>query len=238
MNSGSTLVLYYQSKNMHIQSEPEILYFGTPVVLISSCNEDGSVNLAPISSIFWLGWRCIIGISAASKTTHNIIRNKSCTLNLPSVHEASAVNRLAMTTGSNPVPTGKKIKGYRHVKDKFGIANLTKVPSETITAPRIQECPVQMEAKLQAIHSIAEDDENQNGKILTMEFRILRVYLDQTILMKGSINRVNPDKWKPLIMSFQKFYGLGEQVVSSRLATIPEILYHSPDLDRARIKLG
>lgn len=221
---------------MHIQSEPEILYFGTPVVLISTCNEDGSFNVAPISSIFWLGWRCIIGISAASKTTHNIIRNKSCTLNLPSVHEAAAVDRLALTTGSNPVPNGKKMKGYRYVKDKFGIANLTNVPSETITAPRIKECPVQMEAKLQAIHSISEDDENQNGKILTMEFRILRVYLDQTIIMKNSINRVNPDKWKPLIMSFQKFYGLGEQVHPSKLSTIPEVLYHSPDMDKARRK--
>jgi flavin reductase (DIM6/NTAB) family NADH-FMN oxidoreductase RutF len=221
---------------MHVQSEPEILYFGTPVVLISTCNEDGGFNVAPISSIFWLGWRCIIGISAASKTTHNIIRNKSCTLNLPSVREAAAVNQLALTTGSNPVPNGKKIKGYRHVKDKFGIANLTDVSSETVTAPRIQECPVQMEAKLQAIHSIAEDDENQSGKILTMEFRILRVYLDQNILMKGSFNRVNPDKWKPLIMSFQKFYGLGDQVHPSRLATIPEVLYHSPDMDKARRK--
>ena len=221
---------------MHIKSEPEILYFGTPVVLISTCNEDGSFNVAPISSIFWLGWRCIIGISAASKTTHNIIRNKSCTLNLPSVHEANAVNRLALTTGSNPVPNGKKLKGYRHVKDKFGIANLTNVPSETITAPRIKECPVQMEAKLQAIHPIAEDDESQNGKILTMEFRILRVYLDHTIIMKDCTNRVNPDKWKPLIMSFQKFYGLGDQVHTSKLSTIPEVLYHSPDMDKARRK--
>jgi flavin reductase (DIM6/NTAB) family NADH-FMN oxidoreductase RutF len=221
---------------MHVKSEPEILYFGTPVVLISTCNEDGSFNVAPISSVFWLGWRCIIGISAASKTTHNIIRNKSCTLNLPSVCEAPAVNRLALTTGSNPVPNGKKIKGYRHVKDKFEIANLTDVPSEMITAPRIQECPVQMEAELQAVHSLAADDENQNGKIVTMEFRILRVYLDEEILIKGSVNRVNPDKWKPLIMSFQKFYGLGDQVHPSRLATIPEALYHSPDMDKVRRK--
>jgi flavin reductase (DIM6/NTAB) family NADH-FMN oxidoreductase RutF len=219
---------------MHIQSEPEILYFGTPVVLISTCNEDGSFNIAPISSIFWLGWRCIIGISAASKTTHNIIRNKSCTLNLPSVHEASAVNRLALTTGSNPVPCSKKLKGYRYEKDKFGIANLTAVTSGMITAPRIEECLVQMEAKFQATHSIAEDDENLNGKTLTMEFRILRVYLDRTILVKGTSNRIDPDKWKPLIMSFQKFYGLGEQVHPSRLASIPELLYHSPDMDNAR----
>ena len=30
--------------------EPAILYFGTPVVLIGSTNDDGSFNLAPTSS--------------------------------------------------------------------------------------------------------------------------------------------------------------------------------------------
>src|SRR5450631_2389744 len=109
---------------MHKRSEPEILYFGTPVVLISTCNEDGSYNVAPISSVFWLGWRCVIGISAASKTTENILRNKSCVLNLPSVNEVAAVDRLALTTGSDPVPEGKKRKGYHHVRDKFKSAKL------------------------------------------------------------------------------------------------------------------
>ena len=33
-----------------IEIEPAILYFGTPVVLIGTCNEDGSYNLAPMSS--------------------------------------------------------------------------------------------------------------------------------------------------------------------------------------------
>jgi flavin reductase (DIM6/NTAB) family NADH-FMN oxidoreductase RutF len=218
---------------MHKVCEPEILYFGTPVVLIGSCNEDGSYNVAPISSIFWLGWRCIIGISAFSKTTQNIIRNGSCTLNLPSVNEVAAVNRLALTTGSNPVPSGKKQKGYQYEKNKFELAGLTAVSSDTITAPRVDECPVQMEAILQVVHAIAEDDPEQNGKILTMEFRIQRVHLEESILMNGSIKRVDPDKWKPLIMSFQKFYGLNGQVHSSKLATIPEILYHSPDMNKA-----
>jgi hypothetical protein len=37
---------------MHVRSQPGILYFGTPVVLISTINEDGSYNLAPMSSAF------------------------------------------------------------------------------------------------------------------------------------------------------------------------------------------
>jgi len=41
--------------NIHVRVEPAILYFGTPVVLVSSENEDGSSNLAPMLSAFWLG---------------------------------------------------------------------------------------------------------------------------------------------------------------------------------------
>ncbi|HTB24048.1 MAG TPA: flavin reductase family protein [Puia sp.] len=219
---------------MHKRSEPEILYFGTPVVLISTCNEDGSFNIAPISSIFWLGWRCVIGISALSKTTENISRNRECVLNLPSVNEVSAVNRLALTTGSHQIPEGKKRKGYIYVRNKFSQACLTTQISDTVSAPRIKECPVQMEARLEDIHGIAENNPKEKGKILTMEFKIQRVYLEESIIMDDYDNRVDPDKWKPLIMSFQKFYSLSEQVQNSKLAQIPEYLYHSQDMDNAR----
>ena len=43
--------------------------------------------------------------------------------------------------------------------------------------------------------------------------------------MPDNFNHVDADKWRPLIMSFQKFYGLGEQVHESTLAQIPEHLY-------------
>jgi hypothetical protein len=35
-------------------------------------------------------------------------------------------------------------------------------------------------------------------------------------------------------MSFQKFYGLGHQVHTSTLSSIPEAVYRSADLDKAR----
>ncbi len=49
----------------HVVLEPAILYLGTPVVLISTVNEDDSHNLAPMSSAFWLGWRCMLGLDAS-----------------------------------------------------------------------------------------------------------------------------------------------------------------------------
>ena len=117
---------------MHITSEPPILYFGTPVVLISTVNEDGSYNLAPMSSVFWLGWRCLLGLSAVSKTPQNMLRARECVLNLASVDNVAAVNRLARTTGSHPVPEAKVCRGYRFKRDKFAVAGLTAVASDTV----------------------------------------------------------------------------------------------------------
>ena len=219
---------------MHINSEPPILYFGTPVVLISTLNEDGSCNLAPMSSAFWLGWRCLLGLAAFSKTTQNMIRTGECVLNLPSVNEVTAVNRLALTTGSDPVPEFKLRKGYRHEADKFGIAGLTPMASETVAPPRVRECPVQLEASVTATHRVGEDNPAQRGFILCIETRIRRVHAEESIMMSGEENRIDPDKWRPLIMSFQQFYGLGPQLQDSTLGTIPETMYRSSDMELAR----
>jgi flavin reductase (DIM6/NTAB) family NADH-FMN oxidoreductase RutF len=219
---------------MHVTAEPAILYLGTPVVLISTTNADGSYNLAPMSSAFWLGWRCMLGLSAESKTTENMKRTGECVLNLPSADLAAAVNRLARTTGSNPVPEKKVRRGYRFERDKFGIAGLTPVESETVWPPCVQECHVQLEASVEAVHELAEGDPMLKGRTNCFEVRIQRVHIEESILMAGEPNRIDPDKWRPLIMSFQKFYGLGPQVHESTLAQIPEAMYRSPDVDRAR----
>ena len=96
----------------HRVTEPNILYFGTPVVLISTLNPDGTANLAPMSSAFWLGWRCMLGLAASSQTTQNLLRTGECVLNLPSSAQAHAVDRIARTTGTDPVPESKLARGY------------------------------------------------------------------------------------------------------------------------------
>ena len=219
---------------MHQTIEPGILYFGTPVVLISTVNADGSFNLAPMSSAFWLGWRCVLGLAAASKTTENLIRTRECVLNLPSAAEVGMVDRLALTTGSDPVPEGKQRRGYRHHADKFGLSGFTPLPSQTVAAPRAKECPVQLEAVVEAVHGIAADDPVLQGRVVTLEVRIQRVHAEQSILMDGHDNRIDPNKWRPLILSFQEFYGLSPKLHPSALGTIPEDLYRGPDLERAR----
>lgn len=205
-------------------------------MLISSLNEDGFPNLAPMSSAFWLGWRCILGLDAGSKTTQNMIRTGQCVLNLPSDDMVAAVNRLALTTGCDPVPPAKMHRGYRHERDKFGISGLTPLRSETVAPPRALECPVQLEASVEAVHGVADDDARFRGHLVSIEVRVQRVHLHDAILAIGEANRIDPDKWRPLIMSFQKFYGLGPQLADSVLARVPEQFYRSPDIDRARLE--
>ncbi|MBR8174573.1 flavin reductase family protein [Burkholderia ambifaria] len=219
----------------HRVTEPNILYFGTPVVLVSTLNPDGTANLAPISSAFWLGWRGVIGIAASSQTTRNLMRTGECVLNLPSSAQAHAVDRIARTTGTHPVPESKRARGYVYEPDKFGTAGLAETPSQTVWSPRALECPIHLEAVVAATHGLAEETPDLRGKITVFEVRIQRVHVHPDLLMDGHPNRIDPDKWSPLIMSFQKFYGLEpRQVHASRLAEIPERAYRSPDIERSR----
>jgi len=211
---------------LHRASEPAILYFGTPVVLISTVNQDGSYNLAPMSSAWWLGWRCVLGLAASSKTPQNMLRTRECVLNLPDAGLVGRVNRLARTTGTDPVPEIKQRRGYRHVHDKFGLAGLTADPSEIVAAPRVRECPVHLEATVEAVHPMAENDPKMRGRQLAFEVRIRRAHIEESILAADDPNRIDPDKWRPLIMSFQRFYGLADgELHASELARIPEALY-------------
>ncbi len=209
------------SREPHRTIHPPILYAGTPVVLIGSINPDGSPNVAPISSAWWLGWNCVLGFGTRSQTPQNIQRTRQCTINLPSVREAHFVDRLARLTASKVVPPHKLAMGYTHCADKFAASGLNPEPAEYVQAPLIRECPLQMEAELSATHTLTPEA----GNLVALELRILRVRAHPAILRPTDPDRIDPDQWRPLIMSFCSFYGLGEQVHPSRLAEISESLY-------------
>jgi flavin reductase (DIM6/NTAB) family NADH-FMN oxidoreductase RutF len=209
---------------MHKSVEPSILYFGTPVVLISTRNEDGSANVAPMSSAWWLGWNCMLGLGAKGHTSANLLREKECVLNLPSVREVEAVNRLARLTGADPVPPHKVAMGYRHERDKAGVAGLTLEEAELVRARRVRECPVQLEAVVETVREFGTRPDKAPGAY-AFEVRVVRAHVEESILMEGTEDRIDPDRWRPLMMSFCQFYGLGERVWDSTLARIPERAY-------------
>jgi flavin reductase (DIM6/NTAB) family NADH-FMN oxidoreductase RutF len=90
----------------------------------------------------------MLGLEGSSKTTENLRRTRQMVIDLPSVDQVAAVDRLAKTTGSNPVPADKLERGFRYEKRKFEVAGLTPVASETVTPLRVLECPVQLESRV------------------------------------------------------------------------------------------
>lgn len=198
---------------MHKTIDPKILYFGTPIVLISTLNKDGSPNLAPMSSAWWLNQSCMLGMSSKSQTVQNLLRERQCVLNLPSADLVSAVDRLALFTGMNPVPDSKAEMGYQYEPDKFGTGKLTPLPSDLVSAPLVKECPVQLEALVEKVHSF--DDPSP---IVAIEVKIVRTHIEEQILMEGEKKYIDPEKWRPLIMNYCEFFTLGPKLHPSRLA--------------------
>src|SRR5581483_3137647 len=102
----------------HVAIEPSILYFGTPVVLLSTENEDGSANLAPMSSAWALGRTVVLGLGRDGQSAHNLAARSDLVINLPTPGQWRAVERLAPLTGRDPVPASKHV-GCRFEPDKF-----------------------------------------------------------------------------------------------------------------------
>lgn len=192
-----------------------MLYFGTPVALISTQNPDGSASLAPMSSVWWVGGSCLLGLDETSTTTINLQRTKELVLNLPDPSLVRAVDRLALYTGARDVPAHKHAKGYEFLADKFGHAGLTPVPSDLVEPPRVAECPIALEATVIEVRAF----DGADSRVLAVEARIVRTHAFADVLILGSDRHIDPERWDPLIMKFTHLYGHGTRLQPSRLAT-------------------
>lgn len=186
-----------------MEIKPRILYFGTPVVLLSTENTDGSANLAPMSSAWALGWTVVLGIGADGQTAHNLRARPDVVVNLPAPHQWEAVERLAPLTGRSPVPAAKPL--FRHERAKFEAAGLTPEPSRLVRPPRVAECPLQLEARASAVRPDAAQD------FLIVEAEVLAVHADPELVVPGT-EHVDPRAWSPLIYNFRHYFGLGPQL--------------------------
>lgn len=189
---------------------PKILYFGNPVALISTINEDGSHNLAPISSFWTLGWTMTLGLLNDTQTLKNFRKHPDCAVNLPTPEMWEQVERLAPLTGLNPVPEKKRAQ-FHYEPDKFSAAGFTSLPSEIVKAIRVTECPVQMEARMCKMHPLEGDPRLTNlGGGTAVEVEVLRVHARRDLIVKD--HYIAADKWQPLIYNFRHYFGLGEEL--------------------------
>ncbi|MGE5333163.1 MAG: flavin reductase family protein [Nitrososphaerota archaeon] len=185
---------------------PKILYFGTPVVLITTANDDGSANLAPMSSAWALGSTIVLGLGEEGKTAENLARTGECVLNLPSADMWQAVEKLAPLTGKNPVPEYKRASAFRYERAKFAAAGLTPQPSARVAPPRVAECPLQIEAQVRDIRSF----HNAASGALVVEVEAVMVHASAEIIQDES--HIRPGAWHPLIYNFRHYFGLGPEL--------------------------
>lgn len=182
---------------------PKILYFGTPVVLISSMDMEGHANLSPMSSAWALGQNVILGLSTLGKTFENIKSTGELTLNFPDKHIWKNVELLAPLTGKNPVPESKRGL-YSYEGNKFEAANLTELRSQKVKPPMVKECPIRMEAIVKNICPL----DDSSIQAASVEVSIIMVHARRDIVLDK--NHIDPEKWKPLIYSFRHYFSLDE----------------------------
>ncbi|MFC7216970.1 flavin reductase family protein [Streptomyces polyrhachis] len=197
----------------HLEIEPSILYFGTPVALLSTENQDGSFNLAPISSAWALGQTVVIGLGREGQTAYNLARRPELVISLPAPAQWPAVERLAPLTGRDPVPLAKA-EGYRFEPDKFAAAGLTGAPSHLVRPPRVAECPIQLEARAQRVGP------DVSGEFVIVEAAVCTVHADARIVVPGT-DHIDPAAWSPLIYNFRHYFGLGPERGHSHRSQTP-----------------
>ncbi len=198
---------------MHAVVPLKVFYFGTPVVIISSTNEDGSTNIAPMSSAWWLGQDAMFAMATSSHTTANLLRDDECVMNLAPSTLVGAVDRLALLTGSTVPPAYKVRQGYRHEPDKFAASGLTRQAADLVRPDRIAECPIQLECRIVARH----DFHASNATAVAFQATVLRAHVLDDLVIPGTAY-VDPLRWDPLIMKFCDFFGNAESLHPSRLA--------------------
>ncbi|MBV8767865.1 MAG: flavin reductase family protein [Hyphomicrobiales bacterium] len=186
--------------------KPSILYFGTPVVLITTLNPDATVNISPMSSAWALGDRVVLGCTASGQGIENLRRERECVLNFPSPKLWRNVERIARATGKHDVPPEKAAIGYEFVADKFALAKLAPTPSETVEPPRIAECPLQFEAEL--VEARPSNGADGRTAFFIAETRVKRVHAHRDVVVEGT-NHIDPARWEPLLYVFRHYFGTG-----------------------------
>ena len=193
----------------HLTIEPSVLYVGTPVVLVTSLNPDGTTNISPMSSAWALFDRIVLGLTSTSKGAENILRNGELVLNFPSPQLWPKIEAIARLTGRDPVPPHKKKIGYRFEPAKFDVSGFTPQVAHRVRPLRIAQCPLQFEAELVARHDPGGEWPRERPEAFRIiEAKVVRVHAHRRIVIPGT-HHIDTAKWSPLLYVFRHYFGTG-----------------------------
>ena len=166
--------------------------FPMPVLMISTYNEDGTVD---VMNMAW-GGVCAenmvaLNIDEDHKTSENIKRTGAFTLSIADIDHIEEADFFGIATGNK-------------MKDKFERSGLHAVKSSRVNAPIMQEFPLTLECK------VVECQNTVYGFRVLGE--ILNVLADEKVLDEKG--KVNPVKLNAFVFDqFQNgYYAIGEKV--------------------------
>lgn len=68
-----------------------------------------------------------------------------------------------------------------------------------------------------------QDAPDVKGAVVALEVKIIQTRVDEELRLEGHENRIDPDKWRPMIFCFREMYGLQSQkAAKSKQAEIQE----------------
>ncbi|SFB05374.1 NADH-FMN oxidoreductase RutF, flavin reductase (DIM6/NTAB) family [Lentibacillus halodurans] len=185
--------------------KPNILYYGTPVILLTTLNADHTVNISPLSSSWGLGQYIILGMSMKGKAVENLQQHPECVINIPEHSLWKNVEKLAAYTAKNPVPKEKEIMGFSYCKNKYDISGLTPEYSTNVKPNRIKECPIQIETEVRHIRI-----PDYSSLFAIVETEMKQFHAHESII-KGD-HHIDPGKWHPLIYNFRHYYSADKEL--------------------------
>lgn len=173
-----------------VETKPHPALFPVPVVLVTV----GDNERRDIVTLAWVGMACsdppCVAISIRpSRYSHEILSDTNeFVVNIPTHDILEAVDYCGTVSGRD--------------FDKFSSADLTPVPSVHIKAPRLHECPVNIECKVV--------NKMELGSHTMFIGEMLTVHLDKDVVNER--NRVDYNKMQPIAYCPEEYWTLREKV--------------------------
>ncbi len=175
-----------------IEFPPSETLYPVPVVLVSSSDKNNEKS--NIITIAWCGVVCsnppLLSISIRpSRYSHRIIEDSgSFVVNIPTTDMLKKADLCGIRSGKDT--------------DKFKACSFTKLPASKISSPMIEECPVNIECKLNQTLRLGSHD--------MFIGEILLVHVDNEIT--GKDGKIDYSKAKPFVYNQGEYWDLGKRV--------------------------
>ena len=169
---------------------PSEALYPVPVVLVSC----GRAENANIITIAWCGVVCSkppqVSISIRpSRYSHQLIKDTGdFVINIPTEDLLKKCDICGTVSGRE--------------KDKFNMCGFTKVKASKVSAPMIEECPVNIECKLREIKKLGAHD--------MFIGEVVAVHADKPLLDKDG--HIDYKKARPFVYNQGTYWNMGERI--------------------------